>query len=171
MTKKTLDSIKNESGFKTPEDYFSKVEEQILNEVHLMEKVDQPGFEVPESYFDDLENKVLDKTISKQDTKVVSLLPWKKVMYISAAAAVLILIFNAIFNISEGGIDSINFDTLEMASIETYLEEQDYSSQELASLLTDEELSSDKFIDNEISEETIEDYLLDHVEIEDLIIE
>lgn len=166
MTQKKLDKIKT-SGFKTPKDYFSQVEEQILNEVKLIDKANSSGFEVPDSYFDTVETNILESIAAENDTKVVSLVRWKKVMYTSAIAASLILMFNVFYNASE----SITINDIETASIESYLETEDYSSYELASLLTEEELSKDNFIDNDISQGSLEDYLLDNVDIEDLIIE
>ncbi|OUS01939.1 hypothetical protein A9Q86_04620 [Flavobacteriales bacterium 33_180_T64] len=164
MTQKKLDTIKT-SGFKTPKDYFSQVEEQILNEVSLIDKANHSGFEVPGSYFESLESKILDKVNPKNDTPVISLFSWKKLVYTSAIAASLILMFT-IFTPSE-----ITFEDIETASIEYYIEQEGFSNYDLASLLTEEELSTVNFIDNEILEETIEDYLLDNVDIEELIIE
>ena len=65
--------------------------------------------------------------------------------------------------------EDISFDSLETASIENYIEQEDYTSYELASLLTDDELSSNNFIDTNIPEESLEDYLLEQSDIEDLL--
>ena len=51
------------------------------------------------------------------------------------------------------------------------LVEEDYTSYEFTSLLTDDELNSEAFINTDISEESLEDYLLDNTNIEDLLIE
>ncbi|WP_298758526.1 hypothetical protein [uncultured Psychroserpens sp.] len=166
MKQKKLDTIKT-SGFKTPKDYFSQVEEQILNEVKLIDKVDQSGFDVPESYFDSIEKDILDKINSENDSKVVSLVNWKKIMYTTAIAASLILMFNVFFNTGE----NVTWENLDTASIENYIEVEDYTTYELASLLTEDELNKDNFIENDIPENSIETYLLDNVELEDLIIE
>ena len=166
MKQKKIDTI-NTSGFKVPDDYFSQVEEQILNEAGLKSKVDASGFNVPDSYFENLDNKIIDKLKEDREVKVVSLFNRKNIIYASTIAATLILMFNVFFNASE----TITFDSLEIATIENYLEEEDYTSYELAMLLTEEELSKDSFIDNKISKRNIEDYLLENVEIEDLIIE
>ncbi|WP_298894443.1 hypothetical protein [uncultured Psychroserpens sp.] len=166
MKQKKLDTIKT-SGFKTPKDYFSQVEEQILNEVKLIDKVDQSGFDVPESYFDSIEKDILDKINSEHDSKVVSLVNWKKIMYTTAIAASLILMFNVFFNTDE----NVTWENLDTASIENYIEVEDYTTYELASLLTEDELNKDNFIENDIPENSIETYLLDNVELEDLIIE
>lgn len=166
MKQNKLETIKT-SGFKTPKDYFSQVEEQILSEVRLIDKADHSGFEVPESYFDAVEHNILHQLASENDTKVVSFLSWKNVIYTSAVAAILVLMFNVFFTTSE----NLSFEDIEMASIENYLEQEDYTTYELASLLTEEELSKDNFIEHELSEDSLEDYLFDTIEIEDLIIE
>ena len=164
MKEKKSDTI-NPSGFKVPKDYFSHVEAQILSEVHLKNTVDTSGFDVPDSYFETLENNIFQKLEEEQDVKVITLFSWKKVMYVSAIAACLVLIFNVFYNASE----TITFDSLETASIENYLEQEDYTSYELASLLTDDELNTNNFTDTKISEESLEDYLLDQSDIEDFI--
>lgn len=164
MKEKKLDTI-NTSGFKVPKDYFSQLEEQILTEVLLKNTVDTSGFNVPDSHFETLENKIFQKLEEEQDVKVIPLFSWKKVMYISALAACVILMFNAFYNDSE----TITFDSLETSSIQNYLEQEDYTSYELASLLTDDELNINIFTDTKISEESLEDYLLNQSDIEDLI--
>ncbi|WP_028873375.1 hypothetical protein [Psychroserpens burtonensis] len=166
MKEKELYTIKT-SGFKVPKDYFSQVEEQILSEVQLKSTVDVSGFDVPDSYFESLENKIFLKLEEEQDVKVIPLFSWKKVMYVSAIAACLVLMFNVFYNASE----TITFDSLETASIENYLEQEDYTSYELASLLTEDELNINNFTDTEISEESLEDYLFDQSNIEDLILQ
>ncbi|WP_460219601.1 hypothetical protein [Psychroserpens sp. MEBiC05023] len=167
MKKNTLDSINKNSGFKTPKNYFSQLEEQIFNEVHLIDKTETSGFETPDGYFDTVEQNILANITKENDTKVISLMQWKKVMYVGAVAACLVLMFNIIFQ----GSEPLTFETIETAAIEDYLEDEDYSGDELASLLTEDELNKDNFIDNKLSEENIEDYLLDNVDIEDLTTE
>jgi hypothetical protein len=165
MKEKKLDII-NTSGFKVPKDYFSQVEEHILSEVHLKNTLDTSGFDVPDSYFETLEHNIFQKLEEEHHVKVINLFSWKKAIYTSAAiAACLVLMFTVSYNTSE----ELTFDSLETASIENYLEQEDYTSYELASLLTDDELDINNFTDIEISEDSLEDYLLDQSDIEDLI--
>ncbi|MFT5848013.1 MAG: hypothetical protein ACJARX_000198 [Psychroserpens sp.] len=165
MKQNKLDTI-NTSGFKVPKDYFSQVEAQILNEVDLKNKVEVSGFHIPDSYFETIEKSIVQKLKDEQRVKVINLFSWKKTIYASAAiAACLVLMFNVFYNTSE----VLTFDSLETASIENYLEQEDYTSYELASLLTEEELNINNFTDTEISEESLEDYLLNQTDIEDLI--
>ena len=140
------------------------MEEQILNEVALKDKVDESGFVVPDNYFDTLDQNILNRL--EKDTPVINLKSRRTFYYVAGIAASLVLMFN-VFYTSE----SITINDLETASIENYLEEGDYTSYELAALLTEEELNSFNLIHSEISEASIEDYLLDHATIEELIIE
>ncbi|WP_204346007.1 hypothetical protein [Psychroserpens algicola] len=165
MKQKKLDSHIT-SGFKTPKDYFSQVEEQILNEVHLKKKVETSGFDLPESYFESLEDRILDRIETKDDAKVISIFNWKKVIYTSAVAASIILIFNLFYSS-----ETITWESIETASIENYIEQEDYTGYELASLLTEDELNKANFIDNQIPESSLENYLIETIEIEDLILE
>ena len=128
MNKDNLHNIKD-SGFKTPKNYFDGLEDSILNQIKLQEKVEDAGFKVPDNYFDSLDDKILDKVTHKP--KVISLFTKRNLLYASSIAAALVLMFNII-----GNKNDITFDDLEMASIENYLSEEDFSSYEYASLLT-----------------------------------
>lgn len=163
MNKNKLHNIKD-SGFKTPKNYFDGLEDSIMNQIKLQEKVDDTGFKVPDNYFDSLEDKILDKVANKP--KVISLFTKRNLFYASSIAAALVLMFNIIGNNKE-----LTFDNLELTSIEDYLSEENFSSYEFASLLTEEELTTDNFIDSELTDESLEDYLLQNARIEDLIIE
>jgi len=165
MKQKKLDTIKT-SRFKVPKDYFSQVEGQIRGEVHLKNKVKTSGFDVPDSYFETIENNIAKKLEDNKKVKVIFLFNWKKTIYSAAAiAACLALMFNLFYN----GSEELTFDSLETASIENYLEQEDYTSYELAALLTEAELNTNNFTDTEISEESLEDYLLEQSDLEDLI--
>ena len=163
MKKDKLQNIKI-SGFNTPEAYFSKVEEHILNEVHLKNKVDQSGFKVPENYFDTLDHKIINRL--EKDTPVINLKPKQVFYYVAGIAASLVLMFNVFYTP-----ETITISDVETTSIENYLEVGDYTSYELATLLTEEELNAFNLINSEISEASIENYLLNNATLEELIIE
>ena len=163
MNKNKLHNIK-QSGFKTPKNYFDGLEDSIMNQIKLQGKVNDSGFKVPDNYFDSFEDKILDKVTSKP--KVISLFSKRNLFYASSIAAALILMFNII-----GNNNKLTFDDLELTSIENYLTEEEFNSYEFASLLLDEELTTDNFIDTELTHESLEDYLLQNATIEDLIIE
>ena len=161
MKQKKLDTIKT-SGFNTPKDYFSQVEEQILNEVSLIDQVENPGFKVPDNYFDSVNDTILSKL--EQDKPIITLKSRQGFYYIAGIAASLFLLF-AIY---------INQETTEDISaemVENYLQNSDLDSYELAQLLSDAELLEDDFIisETDYSEDNIEAYLLDNSDIEELL--
>ncbi len=169
MKNNKLHNIKA-SGYKTPEHYFESFDDRLLDKLkenNTLNAIESTGFKVPGDYFETVNNKILSNLDNKDETKVVALFSWKKMGYASAVAASLILLFNVIFNTPE----KVTYESLETASIENYLVEEDFTSYEFASLLTEEELNSEAFINTTISEESLEDYLLENANIEDLLIE
>jgi len=161
MNKNKLHNIKN-AGFKTPKNYFKSIEDSIMTQILLKDKIDDTGFKSPENYFDSLEDTVLKNV--KHQPKVITLFRKRNLYYISSIAASLILMFSIFMKK-----DTLSFDDLEVASIENYLYNEEIDSYEIASLLTEEELSTDNFIESELSEDVIQDYLLENATIEDLI--
>lgn len=151
------------TGFKVPKDYFYGLEDSIINQAKLSEIIKSSGFKTPPVYFDSLEDKILAKT--KQEPKLIYLFTKQNLMYAASIAAVLILMLNVFWY------NSNSTSTIELAEIELYLLQQDISEYELASLLTENDLITNNFIDSYISEESIEAYLLENATIEDLISE
>ena len=164
MEKNRLHTIKT-SGFKVPKDYFSNLDQQILSQVKLKDKVSNSGFEVPTDYFESFDERLINQLTEQKKSKVIALFNWKKVVSAAAVAACLILMFNLFSKPA----NELSFDTLEMASIESYLEDSDYTSYELSAMLSEENLTKDNFINNELDEELLEDYLLESITYEDLI--
>ncbi len=157
--------IPKTSGFKVPKDYFAHSDEHILNVSHLKESASDSGFEVPSDYFENFDARVLSKLEQEKEVKVISIGHWKTVIAAIAVAASLILAFNLFMSTPQ----PLSFDSLETAAIENYLEESDYTSYELATLLSENNLITDHFIDNNIDEDQLEAYLLDTNNLEDLI--
>lgn len=163
MADKKLHNIKD-SGFKVPKNYFDGLEDSIMDQIILQEKVSDHGFKTPDDYFESLEDKIMEKATLKP--KVITLFTKRNLIYASSIAAAIVLMF-AIFNKN----DTISFEDLEAATIENYLFEEDISTLELASLFTEENLIDDNYIESELTEDGIEEYLLENSTIEDLIIE
>lgn len=165
---KDLNNIKN-TGFKVPNDYFNSLEDTILNKIKddsALKNIDSSGFEMPNGYLDTLEDTVFNKLSKKKNPKVISLFNKRNLLYVSGVAAAIIIMFGFFWN---------NTTALEMEldyeMVESYLIDQNISSYEIASLLTEEELSN---IDSEImseafNDEDMEDYLLENVNFEDII--
>jgi len=165
MKLKDLKDIQN-SGFKVPKDYFENFENSIMSHASLNEKVSDSGFNVPKGYFDTVEENILNSISQKEPVKVISLINRKSIIYISSIAAALILMFNLMER--KSGVD---IDSIETSSIESYLSNEDFDSGELAALFNDTEFLEDSFNTISFSEEAMDDYVNDNLELNDLYIE
>lgn len=162
MKKDKLNNIKS-TGYKVPDNYFETFDDKLFD--HLSEKksisgVESTGFKVPEDYFDSVESKVTSR-LNEDNTPVVNLRTRKTFYYIAGIAASIVIML-AIF---------INRDTNEDISIEmvqTYLENRNLDSYELAELLSDANLLEEDFTitTTPYEEENLEDYLLENADIE-----
>ena len=162
---KDLKHIKNQ-GFKVPKDYFETLEDQIMSNITLdtqISKAETPGFETPKDYFNTLEDNIFNKLETPQETKVIPLFKKRNILYFSSIAAVLLLMLTIFVNTDS---EELDYDL-----VENYIINEDVDVYELATLLTDEELNN---IQMEIRnstyiEDDMESYLLDNVNLEDLI--
>ncbi|MFG6685529.1 hypothetical protein ACGK9U_03035 [Mariniflexile sp. HNIBRBA6329] len=154
-----------DTGFKVPKDYFASLEDKILSEVKLQEIVPKSGYKLPDNYFDLLENKIVNAVKPQEETKVIKLFTWRKAVYTTAVAASLMLLINVFFNKTQ----NITIDTLETASIENYILNEDLEPTEFASLFTQEDLQDVQLINDGYSSETLENFVFDNLEIEDII--
>ena len=165
MKPKDLKDIQD-SGFKIPTGYLEEFEDSILKFASLKEKVSDSGFSIPEGYFDSVESKILSQIPEKESRKVISLINKKSIIYTTSIAASLVLMFNLIdFN------TKIDINSIETSTIESYLNSEDFDSDELAALLIDSDFLDDSFDTMNFSEEAIEDYVYDNLELDDLYIE
>lgn len=162
-----LNDIKN-TGFKTPKDYFDTVEDAVFSKLKtedITDNIEDTGFKLPDNYLNTIEDKVFTKLESK-DTKVISIFSKRNLLYISSVAAAIVILFSVLMK------KEITLDQdLDYDMVKNYIIDQDVSSYELAALLTEEELSS---INSEImaeafSDEDMEDYLIENINIEDII--
>lgn len=159
------------TGFKSPNsDYFDSLEDAVfarLKTQDLKESIGDHGFKVPDGYLSKVEDSLFDAVIPKhEEPKVISLFNRKRLMYLSGVAAAVLILFTVYINQTPE-----SSQELDRELVETYILEQDISTYELASLLTEEELQS---INTDILEETfededLEDYLLENVDLENII--
>lgn len=166
MKKNRIHNIK-ETGFKVPKGYFNNLDDALLNNIKLKEVPDEAGFKTPANYFDSLEDTILNKVSEKGNNKVISLFSRRNLIYASSIAAAVLLLFNlSIFkNNTETGWDAIDAET-----VENYIINENIGSYEIASLLIDEDLNEANFTEVEFTDEALENYILDHITVEDLII-
>lgn len=165
MGKKTIHNI-NASGFKAPNDYFKDLEDNLLTEVKLRALTSGSGFKIPEPYFESIENKIIDKTSTQSTPKAIPLFTKQNFIYASGiAAAVLLLLTFTLFN------SKPKWDSLDVETVENYIIDENISAYEIAALLLEEDLKEEDFVNYNFKTENIETYLLDNLDVEDLIIE
>ncbi|WP_223551591.1 MULTISPECIES: hypothetical protein [Aestuariivivens] len=168
MKKNLLHTIKS-TGFKTPVGYFETFDDKVLSSIKPNRKLkfaETSGFNVPKNYFKNLEDKLIDKVSTNDKTKVIALFSKKQLLYASSIAAAMIVFLNVfVFN------SQPSFNTLETQTVENFLIDENISSYELAILLTEEELTEDTFVDYNLEKENLEEYLLNNVDIETILIE
>lgn len=152
--------------FTTPENYFDSFEESLRDKLAKEQSTipKEEGFTVPSSYFDDLQNNLVNRLkVEKAEPKVIQLIPIKKVVAIAASIAAIIIL---VFSINLGNEEDLNFTDLANSEIEAYFEdnELDLSTDEIAEVLPVETYEINDFVEPQLTEETLLDYLNENVE-------
>jgi hypothetical protein len=165
---KDLKNIKT-TGFKVPKDYFNTLEDNILDKVKddtILKDIKNPGFEIPNNYFNSVEDTIFNKLHSKESPKVISLFNKRNIIYLSGVAAAIVIMFGIFMNTGNSTNMALDYEV-----VETYIIDQNISSYEIASLLTEEELLNinSEIMDEVFNDESMEDYLLENVNFEDII--
>lgn len=163
-----LNNIKN-TGFKTPDNYFNTVEDSIMNAIkheNSLKANIESGFKTPDDYFNTVEDAIINKIDTENKPKVISLFSKRNLIYVSSVAAAILLYFNLSFFDKDTSLDTLDFQ-----SVENYILDQGMDSYEIAALLTEDELSNINFeiLDNTFNIEFLEDYLLENIEIENIL--
>lgn len=154
-----MEELNKNNPFKTPEGYFEGFTDGLLNK--LDEETSglpkEEGFTVPDGYFDGVHNNILNK-LEKSETKVVKLRPYRK-FYLAAAsiAAVFIIAIVSQMHVQE----ELTYESLASIDIEDYFDNYvyDFSEDELAELLSMQEVGVNDVLNTEINQEEIVDYL------------
>ncbi len=154
-----------ESGFKVPKDYFEDFEKTIMSHAILKDKLNHSGFSVPEGYFDNVEEKILTQISDEKPSKVIALFNKRSLIYVTSIAATLVLLFSIIQP------NTNTIDTIETASIESYLSYEDFETEELVALIDDTAFIDEAITTLNFSENDIENYVIENLEINDLYIE
>jgi low affinity Fe/Cu permease len=168
MKNKTLHQIKS-SGFKVPDGYLESVDDLFLNTLkdrHPLEGYQNSGFKVPDQYFEHFDEKIIKAISSEKEVKVIPLMSWKKVVYVTGIAASIILMVSLFNNYNS----TPTFGDLETASIQDYIVDEDFTNEDIASLLSDD-LTLDNFMDSNLINSKLEDYILNNTSVEDYLIE
>lgn len=161
MDKKQL-PYRHNTGFKTPENYFSDFEKELMEKLQHdaigIKKVDA-GFTVPENYFDTF--KV---SLPIKQGKVIPLYRKRAFRFAMSTAAVLALIFTLV---SKNYNDKPSFADVEYETVEHYIE-SDYINIQNPAI---KQIISQGVLTNEIdlsriSNEALFDYLMKNTSTE-----
>ena len=156
-------------GFNVPDGYFDRLEDQLD---HYMDQAFMPeihGMHTPEGYFEGMEDRIMEAWRAEQKTgKIIPLYRRREVQWISAIAAVLLLTL-MVLRPDTGSPDQI--DQLSAIQMEDFLmEEMEWDVYELGDLMEDSEI--EVLPDSELfSGEELEQYLLEHLDDNTLLIE
>lgn len=162
MKTNKLHTIKN-TGFKVPESYFSSLEDAVCSDLMLNEIAPNSGYKVPDNYFGSIEDKITAAIKPQNEVKVIKLFTPKKIWYASAVAASILLMLTIFMD------KNITVDSIETASIENYIINEDLDLNEFASLFSEDELTNVKLISDGYNSQMLEDYVFNNLEIEDII--
>ena len=151
-------------GFKTPDDYFKSFDDKLFETLSndTLDKEMSSGFKTPEGYFDTIDESILNKVNSEK--KVIAFRPHPRFYYIAGIAASLVLLFAIVLNTN-------NNSEISAEMVETYFQESDLNSYELAELLSEANILEDDFVisETQYDEENLESYLLEQTDIEQLL--
>lgn len=149
-----------ETGFKVPNNYFKKFEENLFEQLDLNPKT---GFNVPDNYFENVSQQII-KTNTKT-TKVVTLFSRKNIIYLTSIAAALVL--SILIYPKEKNI--LSFDDIEYANFEDYVNEEVSNTYELAELYDIENDELDQLTEITFDNDTILEYLSEEEISENLL--
>ncbi len=158
-----MGKISKENNFKTPDSYFDKLTDRIMDRLNE-EAHDIPGsdgFKVPESYFDSLSEEILEK-VEKPEPKVVKLYPYRKFLITAASVAAVVVIF---IGLQWQGEQGISFEDIASMELEAYFDNNasSMSTYEIAELMPVEDLEMTDILETEWDEENIVEYLDDTI--------
>lgn len=156
-----LNSVTNKStGFSTPKNYFSSVEDKFSTFLIEDKLPKENGFTTPTNYFNNLEDVILKNTSPKKEVKVISLKS-RILKYIPIAAAASVALFLSI-NYSSIFNTEVSFDNLAESDIESWVMDNsnELSDQDFAALLSNEIANENDFALTDINSDAIEDYII-----------
>lgn len=161
--KHSVDFIKKKAGNKTefsiPKNYFKELEQNIESKITEETFNKKLPFKVADAYFDNIVDIVLEKTVnSKQTTKVINF-KQRILQIIPFAAAASIILFIGLNTFIYNTDKTVSFETISDTEIEYWLDENNISSNEIATLLEDEIANENIFSFTNIDDDIYEDYI------------
>ncbi len=163
---------KHEHGFKTPDDYFKSLEDRLDSLIDQESLPEDTGLKAPQGYFDELEDRIVARLnqfpAPSEKGRVIPLYQNRFVRIAVGAAAIVVLMILVLRPDSNPKDD---FQNIDMAQIEDYVEEQMlWDEYDLVPLMEDselEELDTQDLFDND----DLQEYLLENIDDTSLLIE
>lgn len=160
---------KYKHGFKVPEGYFDSFEAHLFQKLEEEKLPENTGFKVPPGYFNTLEERIHTAVKKSYHTpKVISIFSKKTAYFAAAVAAIAVIILTTtVFNTN----NDTAWKNIPYAAINTYIEEGkiEVNALDVIALLEDEEVATMEWENNLITEEDLEEYILETVEDPQLI--
>ncbi len=156
---------KHTYGFKVPETYFSDFDARLFGKLEEEKLPTETGFKIPEGYFETVEESVFERLeLPSEKGKVIPLFSRKVWGYGASVAASAALVF-FVFNMNKTQPDS--FDTVQFSAISSYIEGENLGLDisEIESLLNEEEIGTIQFEHDLVSQDVLEEYLLDNIDV------
>ncbi len=163
--KKEKISYNQKSGFKTPENYFEGLEDELLDMVKFSETLGEKksaGFTTPNGYFDGLEDEILKKA-TKPEPKVRKLFTKEAFLYAASIAAIVIA-FASIFYINPE--TQTSWENLELSVMENYIDDNniDFSTSEISNYIFQQGYIIDDADLHTVNSEAMRSYLDENLE-------
>lgn len=164
-----MENEKHKAGLNVPEGYFESFEDRMMLKIMEDGLPDSAGFKVPNGYFDSLEDRVMERVFDEEEPKVINLFRRRTLYYVAGVAACVVLVVSLFNNFG----NELSMNDLSAASIENYINDggMDIDSYDVMALLDEDELSEIKIPSEVLSEENLEDYLIENIDETSLLIE
>ena len=168
---------KKTSGFKTPKGYFEGFEDRLFDKLRTNSSLPKDdGFKTPDGYFNSVEKTILEKVTIKQESKVISLHAYRRVIYatITIAAGFALIIYINLFNNTKNNASALDFSLIETEEITEYLAMDNGLSNiyDVVNIYNDIEFDNFSLSNDEINDEELMDYLHENTEYyEELLID
>lgn len=157
-------------GMNTPEGYFDNFEDRMLIRVMEEDFPDKAGFAVPDTYFTEAEDRILAATSNTENTGVVSIFRKRTLLYAASIAACAVLVVT-IF--SKSSANEISADDLSVEAVEAYINNSGAAidAYDVMAMLDEETLEAITIPSEILSEENLEDYIIENIDETSLLIE
>ena len=168
-----LDNKNIEPNFGVPEGYFEGFEAAVqarIAEEELRALVSTAGFIAPDGYFDQLEPSIKQQLPEKQ-TKVISLFGKRTLYAVASVAAVVVFVVNLIGNGNGNNENTLALDQVDPQLLVAYANSDAiaFTDAELMDFVSEEDLETSLFSEQQLSDESIETYLLENLDDIDFI--